>query len=146
MTVVAGGSKTVNQISIIYPNRLVRVASMPFALKYATCTYNQTAAFLCFPGSARKTCWITTDLKYFENTAEFPWDVHGGGTNIVYFHQALTAYTNDRQIVQLIDHSWRIRDDIPLFPKDRGYDKNISTFVNISASFGAIHVILVQRK
>ena len=60
LTYVFGGYKHIDQISIVFPGRIIRVGSLQFPLGGgAVCTSDGAIAYLCFPDNQPKTCWMT---------------------------------------------------------------------------------------
>ena len=94
LTMVAGGYKEINQISAVFPNRMVRIGSLPFPLSGATCTSDDDGyVYLCFTDDSPSTCWITKDLKHFKKLSD---SRHGHkASDLIMFNNYPTTVSQD---------------------------------------------------
>ena len=101
LTMVAGGYKEISQISAVFPNRIVRISSLPFSLSGATCTSDEEYVYLCFTDDSPRTCWISKDLKSFERLTDSNFDHNAGELTI--FNNYPTIVSQNGTVEQLID-------------------------------------------
>ena len=98
---VAGGYKEISHISAVFPNRMVRISSLPFSLSGATCTSDEEYVYLCFTDDSPRTCWISKDLKSFERLTDSNFDHNAGELTI--FNNYPTIVSQNGTVEQLID-------------------------------------------
>ena len=108
LRMVAGGYNTINQISAIFPNRMERVSSLPFPLLGATCTYDRSTVYLCFPDDNDRACWTTTDLLTYRKINDAIYshkDYSYESERVIIFDEKLTAVSKGGIVEQYIGHN-----------------------------------------
>jgi len=53
---IFGGEKERNQISVVYPNGIQRIGTLPFQFNRGRCNYSDKTIYLCYPYTEQKLC------------------------------------------------------------------------------------------
>ncbi len=79
---------------------MVRISSLPFPLKGATCTSDEDTVYLCFPDDNSKKCRYTHDLKNFYEIEDSNYSHDHGHVMVYGGFPTIVAKNGDMEILR----------------------------------------------